>query len=100
MNGLPLGMIRDPLNPSLVSKLEQMAGYDCTIIRDVAMVREGWSQEDAQERELMAKRFLALRFLDPDYLHAPDPDADSFWHHMVLNTRWYREFCDAVFGEF
>ena len=100
MNELPLGMVRDPKNPALVSKLRQLDEYDATAIRDIAKSREGWSDENARKAELGAKRFLGLRYLDPDYQHAPYPEADAFWHHMVLNTPWYREFCEAIFGTF
>ena len=100
MNQLPLGLARDPQNPALVAKLNELQDYDFTPVREALQSREEWSEEKIQDAEVGAKRFFALRFLDPDNEHVPCPGADEVWHYMVVDTRWYRQFCDDVFGSF
>jgi hypothetical protein len=46
------------------------------------------------------KRFVALTLLNPNITFAPSGPVDMYWHFLILHTKEYREFCDAVWGQF
>ncbi len=56
--------------------------------------------EVAQLLELEFKRFAALTLIRPGIIFAPSGPVDMYWHFLILHSRDYRLFCDAVWGEF
>ena len=97
---LPLGLVLDPKNPKLISKLRELDQYDFTVISKKCERVLKWNPEDTDRLAKQAKQFLALALLDPDYYHVPAYDADQYWHRMILQTTWYKNFCDSIFGFF
>tara|TARA_B110000196_G_scaffold70119_1_gene59928 strand:+ start:10733 stop:11260 length:528 start_codon:yes stop_codon:yes gene_type:complete len=59
------------------------------------MTPEDW---DLSEREY--RRFLALKVIHPDTALVPSKQVDIIWHAHILDTRAYREDCQAMFGRF
>jgi hypothetical protein len=59
------------------------------------MSEEGW---DLGEKEY--RRFLTLKKLYPAVSLVPSKQVDLIWHAHILDTRAYREDCNAVFGRF
>ena len=56
------------------------------------------SAAEADSAEVEYKRFLTLKKHYPDVSLVPNRLVDEFWHAHILDTRAYREDCDAVFG--
>lgn len=59
------------------------------------MSEEAW---DFGEKEY--RRFLTLKQLYPGVSLVPSKHVDQIWHAHILDTRAYREDCNAVFGRF
>lgn len=97
---LPLNLHRDPLNDRLVAVLGRLEAYDFSRINEMCAARFGWSVEKCRWAEMKLKQFLALMFLDPDSYHAPGVEADEYWHRAILDTRWYVEMCEELFGTY
>jgi len=62
---------------------------------EAIMTPEDW---DLSEREY--RRFLALKIMHPDTALVPSKQVDAIWHAHILDTRAYREDCQAMFGRF
>mgnify|MGYP007012666399 CR=1 FL=1 len=62
---------------------------------EAIMTPEEW---DLSEREY--RRFLALKVIHPDTALVPSKQVDAIWHAHILDTRAYREDCQAMFGRF
>lgn len=62
---------------------------------EAIMTPEDW---DLSEREY--RRFLALKVMHPDTALVPSKQVDAIWHAHILDTRAYREDCQAMFGRF
>jgi len=63
-----------------------------------------FSRSDADEIFMDTKRWLWVCANAPDgvnpYVDQSTVIIDKMWHHFVLFTRDYREFCDTYFGKF
>ena len=56
----------------------------------------GWSTEYTNKVVLEFERFLLLK---KDYEDcSPSDDVDAFWHQVILDTRFYFEYCMDKFG--
>jgi hypothetical protein len=62
---------------------------------EAIMTPEEWN---ISEREY--RRFLALKVIHPDTALVPSKQVDAIWHSHILDTRAYREDCQAMFGRF
>jgi len=62
---------------------------------EAIMTPEDW---DLSEREY--RRFLALKVMHPNTALVPSKQVDAIWHAHILDTRAYREDCQAMFGRF
>lgn len=73
-----------------------------TSVRAKLVEKMGWSPDQACRVEGDYKRFLyALAHKQPDdILSPPTQEVDEFWHQHILDTRKYREDCEAVFGHY
>jgi hypothetical protein len=94
-----LGLIKRPHEEALAG-IQRLADYDLSNIRRDVGVKLGWSPRKCALVEREVKQFMALFFLDKGRAHSPTAEVDEFWHRMILHTRWYAGFCDAVFGTF
>ncbi len=82
--------------PSSVNNLNFMRLRNKNTQGDEAiMSSEKW---DSSEREY--RRFLALKVIHPDTALVPSKQVDAIWHAHILDTRAYREDCQAMFGRF
>ncbi len=67
-----------------------------------AELGEGWTREYADTIEAAYKNYLAMLVKYPD--NAEDillsKDVDEFWHTHILQTRKYKQDCEAVFGNY
>jgi hypothetical protein len=61
---------------------------------------EGWTEAQAATAVLRYRRFLCMRYLDPDLMVVPARDIDKVWHQHVLHTRAYAADCERIFGSF
>ena len=58
------------------------------------------SEDDWNKSEKEYRRFLALKLLHPDTALVPSKQVDDIWHAHILDTKAYREDCQALFGRF
>lgn len=116
--------ITDLVPASMLSKVDEhiqgqlrvLAGYDLSYFTE-HLVDEGrlfapeqkypiiahfgrCDLEVTRELELEFRRFVALTLLDPVAVFAPPGAVDMYWHFLVLHTKEYRHFCDAIWGSF
>jgi hypothetical protein len=56
--------------------------------------RKGVADAEALEREFRKLALLWEQY--PTTPLAPSRRLDSYWHELILDTRRYREFCDAL----
>ena len=95
----PLGILSHA--PAAVeTQLRALEEYDFTPINTDLARKMEWSSEKCRSIELRTKQYLALSLLNPADVHAPAQDVDLYWHQMIMRTKWYAEFCQAVFGFF
>jgi hypothetical protein len=99
-NRKPLNILLDLGNERLEAKLLELERYDFSAITRSCIDRYEWTESRAKNAEYEAKRFFSLAFLDPGHYHIPEADVDEYWHRMILSTRWYMDFCDAIFGKY
>jgi hypothetical protein len=59
------------------------------------MSEDAW---DLGEKEY--RRFFTLKQLYPAVSLVPSKQVDTIWHAHILDTRAYRDDCNAVFGRF
>lgn len=100
MGAMALGRVRNTGNKKLDRVLKKLEGYDFSPVTSSCVQRYGWSRKKGVETEIEVKRFFSLAFLDPGHYHIPAPDVDEYWHRMILHTKWYMEFCLAIFGQY
>lgn len=62
------------------------------------MCSYGWEPERAAQASQRYLYFLHLLRLYPDCLLIPTQDIDRVWHCHILQTRKYRQDCQAFFG--
>ena len=58
------------------------------------------SEYDWDKSEKEYRRFLALKMLYPETALVPSKQIDDIWHAHILDTKAYREDCQALFGRF
>lgn len=61
--------------------------------------RHDVSEEEAQHLFEECKKFLVVCSLSKEPC-SPSEKLDEMWHHFVLHTRDYTEFCNKFFGKF
>jgi hypothetical protein len=86
----------------LVAK-KKIYGLDLTDIVATTATQEGWkAKARAVNAERWYKNFLFMCYLDRSHpLLVLGDDADKVWHYHVLQTRRYRNDCNAIFdGDF
>lgn len=69
--------------------------YKYTASSEAKMTTEQWNHAEQEYR-----RFLSLKVLYPSFSLVPSKEVDTVWHAHILDTRAYREDCEAVFGHF
>lgn len=81
---------------------EQIETLDLDPIKVKLMANEGegWSRRQADEADLMYRRFLYLSAKYPSQSIVPNRIVDIFWHAHILDTRKYAEDCEHIFGYF
>lgn len=63
------------------------------------MEEDGLTQEVAEQAfEAMLNFFVEFREKKQKII--PSPMADKAWHHLILHTKDYAEFCHSHFGHF
>ncbi len=60
----------------------------------------GWSAERAEKAEQDYKKYLVLTKICEGFQPVPNGDIDRFWHEHILDTRRYKDDCEAFFGYF
>lgn len=85
----------EPLSES-VEKLDfSRLRYKYTDSNEAEMTKSQWDKA-----ELEYRRFLHLKQLYPGVSLVPSKQIDQVWHAHILDTKAYREDCQAVFGRF
>lgn len=63
--------------------------------------RDGWLKSDALQVCALYRKYLFLRRkYSHQYQLPPTKEIDTLWHYHILDTKKYREDCDAIFGEY
>ena len=88
------GVSRHSLTKDVEMKLKTLENYDLGRFIETKSL--------GRELESEVKRFFALRLLEPRLQDFPivPPLIDKVWHAMVLDTRWYAEFCVRTQDQF
>ena len=60
----------------------------------------GMSDKDVEIAEREYRRFLSLRFYEPDVDLIPNRLVDEFWHAHILDTQAYVRDCEHLFGAY
>ncbi len=86
-------------NASLSLEVQQLdferLKHKMTQTAESEISEEAW---DLAEKEY--RRFLTLKQLYPGVSLVPSKQVDQIWHAHILDTRAYRDDCNAVFGRF
>ena len=53
-------------------------------------------QADAKERFEETKKFLFLCAINKDRKYSPSQEVDLMWHHFMLHSRTYFDFCASL----
>lgn len=61
---------------------------------------QGWEAEFCNEAEIEYKRFLILKWENPNADIVPNGVIDKFWHQHILDTEKYAQDCNRLFGKF
>lgn len=99
-DAMPFGLIVNPQNDGLLAKLRELEIYDFEHITRSVQSKYGWDSDKAKAVEVETKKYFALAFLDQGHYHIPQEDVDEYWHRMILHTRFYIDFCNAIFGAY
>ncbi|KXJ55806.1 MAG: hypothetical protein AXW15_07535 [Neptuniibacter sp. Phe_28] len=75
---------------------------------DLSKLRHKYTDTDEKEMSVLEwdkaereyRRFLSLKCWYPGESLVPSKEVDKIWHAHILDTRAYREDCDAMFGHF
>ena len=88
--------INDSVLTAEVAALDfQRLKHKMTATSEAEMTGEVWDKGEKEYR-----RFLALKQMYPGISLVPNKLVDKVWHAHILDTRAYREDCNAVFGRF
>src|SRR3989344_2244393 len=89
------------MSQKLVQKLDlvgTMSYYNPEMVARYAK-KHGVTIEAAQHLFEETKKFLVLAATMKDPI-SPSEELDEMWHHFVLHTKDYAEFCSKHFGKF
>jgi hypothetical protein len=75
-------------------------GLDFSVIIEKMTREQSWALAHANEACRLYKNFLFLRAKYPGKLLPPSEEVDDFWHNHILETKKYREDCNAIFGQY
>jgi hypothetical protein len=92
----------DSLAPTgdVAKAMSVMATIDLTSVMRKLRHDEGWTEAEAATAGQRYRRFLCMRFLDPELELVPARDIDKVWHQHILHTHDYARDCQRVFGAF
>jgi len=87
--------------PSLEDAQSYVQSIDFSKIIDRLVTHEGWLKSDATAVSQMYRRYLFLKRKYKDqYKLPPTAEIDEFWHNHILDTKCYRQDCQAIFGAY
>jgi len=93
----PLGLLST--DSELIAKVQALADYPLGELTSLYAKKKNIDLATASEHELAFRRFMSLSFLTSDAV-APTEDIDDYWHHFILWTRIYTDFCNVNFGQY
>ncbi len=88
-------LIKKSLAPSVEKLNFERLKHKYTTTSEAEMTSQEWDTA-----ELEYRRFLTLKVLYPNVALVPSKAVDKIWHAHILDTRAYRDDCEAVFGHF
>ncbi len=84
----------------LVKDLPGALAYEHDDLVALYAERQGVPIERAQALFLALKQFLIVCAMSEDEHIKPSTELDQVWHHFILHTRAYAEYCQRYFGFF
>lgn len=93
----PLGIITTDSN--LIEKVKSLADYPLEELTTKYAEKYKLDPLTAKEHEQLFLRFLSLSFITSEST-APTDYIDNYWHHFILWTRAYTDFCVKIFGNY
>lgn len=85
---------------SIDSAIKYIKTMDLSMIENKMIQSYGWRANEAKQAKILYKNYLFLRLKYPTESLPPSKDIDEFWHNHILDTKKYREDCQAIFGHF
>ncbi|MEY8198125.1 MAG: hypothetical protein RPS47_02675 [Colwellia sp.] len=92
---IPIQSVAKPLSSKVAALDFRRLRHKYTATSEAEMSEQEW---DFAEQEY--RRFLDLKVLYPGVSMVPSKVVDKIWHAHILDTKSYREDCQAVFGKF
>lgn len=89
---------RTPL-PHLIKDFAAALSYDNPALVGRYAKRHGVPLDEAQRLFMECKKFLIVCALFPEPC-SPSRAIDQMWHHFILHTRDYSDFCWGLLGGF
>src|SRR5262245_222157 len=99
MNDFPLAAETFGLRTLGVPDLVAVLNYRFPPLIQRLQRKEGLTEAEAEEVFLDTLKFLFMCATSRTPLE-PSPRIDAAWHHFILFTHAYSEFCDQHFGRF
>lgn len=84
---------------SEIASAAAVLSYQHPLLVERLQKKEGYNEADAQAAFKDMLRFLYLCGSSSE-IYGPTEKIDTAWHHFILFTRDYREFCQQFFGRF
>jgi hypothetical protein len=83
-----------------VARINAVLNHDYTRLIERVRIEHQVSTERAQNLVGQWSAFIALNLVNESAELTPPMALDLVWHSAILNTKDYREFCNARFGRF
>ena len=75
-----------------------LRSWDLGPVRKKVLEKCGWDPAYAIRVEAEYRKFMSLMLVGMKEALGISRDVDEFWHHHILDTIAYFEFCGAIFG--
>jgi hypothetical protein len=82
------------------SARQYIESIELSMIENNMATRQGWSANEAKQAGQLYRNYLILRCKYPEENLPPSKEVDEVWHNHILDTKKYREDCEAIFGRF
>jgi hypothetical protein len=81
---------------SLDAAVNYIETMDLSPIKNKMINGLGWRKREVEQASMLYRNYLLLRLKYPNEQLPPSEDVDEFWHNHILDTKKYREDCQAI----